>query len=304
MIVRDKSNSLKLLFVWRGTILPKVLPMVLILMAVSMVAWMLTHYKVYTVTGVPAVGFTVFGVVLSIFLGFRNTACYDRWWEGRKLWGAMIANTRHLTRDSHFLEPYQRDKLLTDMLIFIGLLRNRLRGQSASIEQFTHYHPIDQDEIDRFNQHINAPQLLLERMQLRLMDAVKSGSMTDIIYTSVQRHVVEMGSIQAGCDRIASTPLPFPYSVLLHRAVFCFCWMLPFGLESVMGIWTPFLVGFLSYLLLGLDELSYQLEEPFGTADNDLPLDTMVRLMERETLALLNNPIPDAISADQYYNYS
>lgn len=71
-----------------------------------------------------------------------------------------------------------------------------------------------------------------------------------------------------------------------------------------MGIWTPFLVGFLSYLLLGLDELSYQLEEPFGTADNDLPLDTMVRLMERETLALLGKPIPDAISADQYYNYS
>lgn len=304
MIVRDKSNGLKLLFVWRGTVLPKVLPMVLLLMAISMVAWSLTHYKVYTVTGVPAVGFTVFGVVLSIFLGFRNTACYDRWWEGRKLWGAMIANTRHLTRDSHFLGEHEREKLLTDMLLFVGLLRNRLRGQAAQAEQFAHYYQMDKDELHAINAHINAPQWVLERMQKRLITAVQTGRITDIIYTSVQRHVVEMGGIQAGCDRIASTPLPFPYSVLLHRAVFCFCWMLPFGLESVMGIWTPFLVGFLSYLLLGLDELSHQLEEPFGTADNDLPLDTMVRLMERETLALLGKPLPDAITADAYYNYS
>lgn len=304
MIVRDKSNGLKLLFVWHGTVLPKVLPMVLLLMAISMVAWSLTHYKVYTVTGVPAVGFTVFGVVLSIFLGFRNTACYDRWWEGRKLWGAMIANTRHLTRDSHFLGEYEREKLLTDMLLFVGLLRNRLRGQAAQAEQFAHYYQMDKDELHAINAHINAPQWVLERMQKRLITAVQTGRITDIIYTSVQRHVVEMGGIQAGCDRIASTPLPFPYSVLLHRAVFCFCWMLPFGLESVMGVWTPFLVGFLSYLLLGLDELSHQLEEPFGTADNDLPLDTMVRLMERETLALLGKPLPDAIIADAYYNYS
>lgn len=100
MIVRDKSNGLKLLFVWRGTVLPKVLPLVLVLMAISMVAWLLKHYQIYSVTGVPAIGFTIFGVVLSIFLGFRNTACYDRWWEGRKLWGALIANTRHLSRDS------------------------------------------------------------------------------------------------------------------------------------------------------------------------------------------------------------
>lgn len=304
MIVRDKSNRLKLLFVWRGTVLPKVLPLVLALMAISMVAWGLTHYKVYAVTGVPAVGFTVFGVVLSIFLGFRNTACYERWWEGRKLWGAMIANTRHLTRDSHFLPNDERKQLLIEMLLFVGLLRNRLRGQTADRAQFAHFHDLADDELDALNHHVNAPQVMLEKMQLRLMRVVQTGQVSDIVYTSIQRHVIEMGNIQAGCDRIASTPLPFPYSVLLHRAVFCFCWMLPFGLESVMGIWTPFLVGFLSYLLLGLDELSHQLEEPFGTADNDLPLDTMVRLMERETLSLLDLPLPAPINADASYNFS
>ena len=131
MIVRDKHNSLKLLFMWHGTILPKVLPMIILLMAVSMIAWGLSHYQLYTVKNVPAVGFTVFGVVLSVFLGFRNNACYDRWWEGRKLWGALIANTRHLSRDSHFLGDDDRQALLMDMLIFVNLFKDRLRHQNC-----------------------------------------------------------------------------------------------------------------------------------------------------------------------------
>lgn len=303
MIVRDKSNSLKLLFVWHGTVLPNILPVILGIMSLSMVAWALSHFQLFAVTTVPAVGFTLLGVVISIFLGFRNNACYDRWWEGRKLWGALIANTRHLSRDSQFLPSHQREALLMDMLLFVALLRDRLRGQQICRTQFG-YRMIDDAQLDILDQEINAPQRVLETMQKRLIDAVTQGVVSDIIYTSIQKHLIEMGNIQAGCDRILSTPLPFPYSVLLHRAVYCFCWILPFGLESVLGIWTPLLVGFMSYLLLGLDELSRQLEEPFGNDDHDLPLDTIVRLIERETLSLLNHPLPEAWQATRHYHYS
>lgn len=102
MIVRDKSNSFKLLFAWRGTVLPKVLPTILGIMVLSFIAGFVAQFQWYYIATVPAVGFTMFGVIISIFLGFRNNACYDRWWEGRKLWGALVANTRHLSRDSHF----------------------------------------------------------------------------------------------------------------------------------------------------------------------------------------------------------
>lgn len=303
MIVRDKSNSLKLLFVWHGTVLPNILPVILGIMSLSMVAWALSHFQLFAVTTVPAVGFTLLGVVISIFLGFRNNACYDRWWEGRKLWGALIANTRHLSRDSHFLPSHRREALLMDMLLFVALLRDRLRGQQICRTQFG-YCMIDDTQLDILDQEINAPQRVLETMQKQLIDAVTHGIVSDIIYTSIQKHLIEMGNIQAGCDRILSTPLPFPYSVLLHRAVYCFCWILPFGLESVLGIWTPLLVGFMSYLLLGLDELSRQLEEPFGNDDHDLPLDTIVRLIERETLSLLNHPLPEAWQADNKFNFT
>lgn len=305
MIIREKSNNLALLFMWQGTILPKVLPMIVMLMAVSMVAWGLTHYQVYTVKNVPVVGFTVLGVVLSIFLSFRNNACYDRWWEGRKLWGALIANTRHFSRDTQFLNADERRTILVDMLIFTNLLKDRLRRQQLPADRFADYLQLDDDKQQLLNDlienHINAPQVILENIQLRLIHAVKTQQISDIIYTSIQCHVIEMGNIQAGCDRINSTPLPLPYSVLLHRAVFCFCWLLPFGVSGTLGLWTPLLVGLVAYLFLGLDELSKELEEPFGTELNDLPLDSMVRLIEHETLALLGDELPHAHTPKRFY---
>ncbi|OOS25437.1 bestrophin [Moraxella porci DSM 25326] len=303
MIVRDKSNSLKLLFVWRGTVLPRVLPTILGIVLLSLLSGLLTRYHWFDITAVPAVGFTIFGVVISIFLGFRNTACYDRWWEGRKLWGALIANTRHLSRDSHFLPAKDRQVLLYQMLMFVATLRDRLRGQPIHRAQFA-YTQIDEAHLDWLDNQINAPQRVLESMQQQLIDAVKQGHISDIIYMSIQKHVIEMGNIQAGCDRIHGTPLPFPYSALLHRAVYCFCWMLPFGLQSVMGLWTPLLVGFICYLLLGLDELAQQLEEPFGRDHHDLALDTMVRLIERETLMLMDRPLPEPWRMDKNFNFS
>lgn len=123
----------------------------------------------------------------------------------------MIANTRHLSRDSHFLHDDDRRAILVDMLIFVNLFRDRLRHQKLPVERFADYLDIDDKDKDELNmlirQHINAPQVVLERMQHRLIHAVKSGQISDIIYTSIQRHIIEMGNIQAGCDRISSTPL-------------------------------------------------------------------------------------------------
>ena len=303
MIVRDKSNSFKLLFAWRGTVLPKVLPTILGIMVLSFIAGFVAQFQWYYIATVPAVGFTMFGVIISIFLGFRNNACYDRWWEGRKLWGALVANTRHLSRDSHFLAPNERESLLYQMLLFVAILRDRLRGQNIQRLQFG-YTKIDDHYLDWLDQQINAPQRVLEAMQQQLIKLVQQGHMSDVIYMTIQKHVIEMGGIQAGCDRIHSTPLPFPYSALLHRAVYCFCWALPFCLQAVMGFWTPLLVGFISYLLLGLDELARQLEEPFGFDHHDLALDMMVRMIERETLMLMDKPLPKPWQIDKHFNMS
>ncbi|WP_180003192.1 MULTISPECIES: bestrophin family protein [unclassified Acinetobacter] len=301
MIVRDKSNSFSLLFAWHGTILPKVLPALGLVIFLSGLLVYLRQAHFFSFPAVPAIGFTIFGVILSIFLSFRNTACYDRWWEGRKLWGALIATTRHLCRDSYVLDDQSREILLYRMMLFTHLLRDRLRQQQQSIQHYQTHTGFEVAAFEQLPTHINASQWVLEQIQKDLVLLYKQGKITDIIYNNLNQHTVALGDIQAGCDRILSTPLPFSYSVLLHRAVYSFCFILPFSLEASLGLWTPILVGLIAYMLLGLDELSAELEEPFGFQDNDLPLDSIVRLIERETLSSLGQELPEAIKAKKAY---
>ena len=301
MIVRDKSNSFSLLFAWHGTILPKVLPALGLVIFLSGLLVYLRQAHFFSFPAVPAIGFTIFGVILSIFLSFRNTACYDRWWEGRKLWGALIATTRHLCRDSYVLDDQSRKILLYRMMLFTHLLRDRLRQQQQSIQHYQAHTGFEVAAFDQLPTHINASQWVLEQIQKDLVLLYKQGKITDIIYNNLNQHTVALGDIQAGCDRILSTPLPFSYSVLLHRAVYSFCFILPFSLEASLGLWTPILVGLIAYMLLGLDELSAELEEPFGFQDNDLPLDSIVRLIERETLSSLGQELPEAIKVQKAY---
>ncbi len=301
MIVRDKSNSFSLLFAWHGTILPKVLPALGLVIFLSGLLVYLRQAHFFSFPAVPAIGFTIFGVILSIFLSFRNTACYDRWWEGRKLWGALIATTRHLCRDSYVLDDQSREILLYRMMLFTHLLRDRLRQQQQSIQHYQTQTGFEAAAFEQLPTHINASQWVLEQIQKDLVLLYKQGKITDIIYNNLNQHTVALGDIQAGCDRILSTPLPFSYSVLLHRAVYSFCFILPFSLEASLGLWTPILVGLIAYMLLGLDELSAELEEPFGFQDNDLPLDSIVRLIERETLSSLGQELPEMIKAKKAY---
>ena len=294
MIVRDKSNLFAILFAWQGTILPKVLPALIGVIAISAFLVYLSTQHLLTVPAVPTIGFTIFGIIVSIFLSFRNNACYDRWWEGRKLWGALIANSRHISRDSHVLDDAHRRQMMHRVMLFSRLLRDRLRKHDFVMDASDKKAGFSADIFEDFKHNINSSQYVLEQIQKDLVKALKRGEISDIIYSTLNKHIVELGNIQAGCDRIVTTPLPFAYSVLLHRTVYCFCLILPFSLASSLGLWTPVLVGLIAYLFLGLDALSSELEEPFGLQENDLPLDSIVRLIEREMLSSLGEQLPAA----------
>lgn len=296
MIIKNKNNIFQILLAWKGTVLPQLIPQLSILFIISFGFEILTYYHItHMPVLTPSSGFTIFGVIISIFLVFRNNASYDRWWEGRKLWGQLIASSRHLDRDSKILSPSRRTSLLHYTIAFANILRDRLRQQTANLESFVETLQFDQATQTHISQHMNAPQYILGLMQEELLSAYQSGEISDIFYTQINQHIIEFGGVQAGCDRIAGTPLPYAYLVLLNRAVYCFCILLPFCLGSVLGLYTPFLVCLLAYLFLGLDRLGAELEEPFGLQNNDLPLDSMVRLIERELLTSLGQPIPQPI---------
>lgn len=189
MIIREKNNSLSLLFAWRGTILPKVLPALLCVILISAAVGYLVRAHALNMPAVPAIGFTVFGMILSIFLSFRNNACYERWWEGRKLWGSLIATSRHLTRDSHILSDVLRRRILYRMLLFTALLRDRLRQQEC-----VQYHDLAAADVAAFEQQlagqINPAQYVLELIQKDCVMAYRQGEITDILYQGLTQHVV------------------------------------------------------------------------------------------------------------------
>lgn len=300
MIIREPNDTIKLLFSWRGTILPKVLPPLGVVMLISAIVGGIEYANIYRFPELPLVGFTLIGVVLSIFLGFKNGACYDRWWEARKLWGSLIATARHYDRDCRILPQGRRERVIQHVIVFANVLRDRLRHQTANPIALIETSGMSQQALTQLYQHTNAPQYTLSLIQWELMQALKEGEISDIIYTQMNKYVVDLSMVQTGCDRIATTPLPFAYSVLLNRTVYFFCFMLPFSLGSLLGLATPLLVGILAYTFLGLDALSSEIEEPFGTQSNDLPLDAMVRTIEIELLSTLGKPTPPPIQAHDH----
>lgn len=298
MIVREQQpNILRTLFSWRGTILPKILPPLGVVMLISAIVGGIEYTNLYQFPELPLVGFTLIGVVLSIFLGFKNSAGYERWWEARKLWGVLIATSRHFDRDCRILSQGRRERVIQHVIVFANVLRDRLRHQTANPTELTATSGLSQQALTQLYQQINAPQYALSLIQWELLQALKEGEISDIIYTQMNNHVAELSVVQTGCDRIANTPIPFAYSVLLNRTVFFFCFMLPFSLGSLLGLATPLLVGILAYTFLGLDALSSEIEEPFGTQSNDLPLDALVRSIEIELLSTLGKPTPPPIQA-------
>ncbi|MCW3106541.1 MAG: hypothetical protein JWQ09_1047 [Segetibacter sp.] len=120
MIIRDKQNWFKLLFVWKESVLPEILPRLIVLFILSCLVvyyhgtfW---HYKI----PLNAAPFTLIGVALAIFIGFYNNASYDRFWEGRKLWGALLNDTRSLCRQAITFSGYPQGS--SELTNFIQLL--------------------------------------------------------------------------------------------------------------------------------------------------------------------------------------
>ena len=157
MIVRDQHSIFNVLFSWRGTILPKILPSLGVVMLISAIIGGVEYIDLFSFPEIPLVGFTLIGVVLSIFLGFKNTACYDRWWEARKLWGTLIATARHFDRDCRILTQVRREKVILNVILFANVLRDQLRQQTANPTELTETSGLSQQALTQLYQQHNAP---------------------------------------------------------------------------------------------------------------------------------------------------
>ncbi|BCR06294.1 membrane protein [Desulfuromonas versatilis] len=307
MIVCQRPSGLRLFFTYRGSILQQIKAKLLVTMLLAL-AVTLTHGTLFrlkiTMTPVP---FSLIGIALAIFLGFRNSASYDRYWEGRKLWGQLVITSRNLCRQIlTFVDtggtppspsPLQR-KMVYRVIAFTHALRHHLR-ESCPKEDLAPLLPANERE--RTDRARNKPNFILESLGNELRRCLAEKRTHPYFAASLDQNLDSLAGILGGCERIKNTPIPFAYTLLVHRTAYLYCFLLPFGLVDSLGFMTPFVVGIISYTFFGLDALGDALEQPFGLFPNDLPLTAIALTIEgdlREALGESDLPKPPPLVGD------
>lgn len=296
MIVRPKPNLIGILFSLKGSIAKRIaLRSILVTLLASVIVLVETLHPAYF-SKVNATPFTLLGLSLSIFMSFRNNACYDRWWEGRKQLGQLIIEVRSLIRETLIIQySPQRDSLLRELCGFAHSLIARLRLE----DEVSAGQPWVSEPLDR--SHPNITDNLLQSLGRRCSALAEQGLISEWRYTQLETRLVSLSQVQASCERIKSTPLPFPYTLLLHRTIYLFCILLPFAMAEPLGWLTPIFTAIVSYTFFGLDEIGDDLEDPFGFDENDLPCNAILRTLEREVLAALGqSPLPPPLEPVEY----
>lgn len=281
MIVLPRPTLRDILFRVRGSIIRSIASRLAAMLLIASAAVLLAGRTPAVLAQLGAIPFTLIGLALSIFMSFRNSACYDRWWEGRKLWGQLIIDTRTFARQTAHLAPEVRRPLLMGLIGFSHGLAARLRGTPEAAVIAPWMDPGD------WTGQPNPTDAVLRAIGRACSRLVEDGHVSDIRYSVLEQPLIGLSQVQAGCERIKATPVPYAYSLLLHRTAYTFCLLLPFALAQSLGWWTPLVVLVVCYTFFGLDALGDEMEDPFGEETNDLPLAALVRTVERELLAAL-----------------
>lgn len=243
---------------------------------------------------------TLVGVALGLLLVFRTNASYDRYWEGRKMWGSIINESRNLGRAARvYLMPAAPD-VAQRVAVWTAAFA---RASMHSLREETGLGPaVEHLPTDEAHAALGAPHVPLHaatRITEALVEARDRGAISDYVLMQVDRNVQLMVDYLGACERIVRTPLPFVYVVHVRRALFLYCYTLPFVLVGMYRWWTILVVLLAAYTFLGIEEIGVEIENPFGRDANDLPLERYCETVERDVLGVLEMPpmAPDPFGA-------
>ena len=291
MIVSKEKRWWRLVLTLQGSSLTRTWKRVAGTTALALIATILFEglgIQNFSLTVTP---FSLIGLAISIFLGFRNNASYDRYWEARKLWGRMVNVSRSWARQVRTLVAAPEGAEATEQEAVASLQRTLIERQVAYVHAFRMHlrnearweelSPwLDDDELEALKGESNRPAAISHRTGELMADAWRRGWVHPMHVPVLEGSLTEITGIQGGCERILATPVPFVYNVLMHRIVGLYCVFLPFGLVTTLHWSTPLAVAGIAYAFYGLDSIGDEIEEPFGRDPNDLPLSFLSRMIE------------------------
>lgn len=230
------------------------------------------------------------GFAISMLLVFRTNTAYDRWWEGRKLWGTLVNNSRNLAiKLSSVLPPEEvgQRTFFTKMIpAFAYALHNHLHSEKIRVELFEEdgVHGAILRGIDQ-NKHIpnQVAHLMIRHVQELYRDKKLTGDQLIILNSEL----TSFTDICGACERIKNTPIPFSYSVFIKKFIFIYIMTLPFGYVFSLGYLVIPVVVFVFYVLASLELIAEEIEDPFGGDANDVPTERLAQNIQRTVAEII-----------------
>lgn len=203
------------------------------------------------------------GFVLSLLLAFRINSAYDRWWEGRKLWGALVNNSRNLAiKIRHLGNANDIEYYNLYIPLYAEVLKNHLRGIKSDIAALTH-----------LNADKHVPNQVASLMIKRSYDMNKNGQLNTEQLMSINAELMSFTDICGACERIKNTPIPYNYGIFIKKFIFFFIMSLPLTWAFELHYYIVPIIAFVLYVLASIELIAEEIEDPFGFDENDLPLE-------------------------------
>ncbi len=237
----------------------------------------------------PDIPLSIFGGVIGLLAGFRNTSAYARWWEARTIWGGIVNNSRSFARQTLSLIDTSEDggaqrefeetkrRLVLLQIAYVHALRNHLRGAAP-------WHDlaglVSEQEAECFKRQSNVPLAIQQQIAFTVAQCYHRGWIDSVRWVSLDRTLSNLMDCQGASERIKNTPMPLQFERFIRLFIRIYCMFLPLGMVQSLGLLTPFGSTFVGFIFLALDQIGRDLEAPFENLPNDISLSALSRTIE------------------------
>lgn len=243
------------------------------------IAWVEIHYFPNAVFLEKLISvYSLIGFVISLLLVFRTNTAYDRWWEGRRKWGEVVNDTRNLSVKLAAVLKDAEDREFFSRMIpnFVFAMKEQLR-QGIDIDELE----LTKQEHNQLITSEHIPTAIVGLMYERVQQLRSKGILTESDQLTIDKNLNPLLESMGACERIKNTPIPFSYSLFLKKFIFIYVTTLPLAFVTVFGYYSALIATFVFYVLVSMEVLAEEIEDPFGSDDNDLPTDQLAERMKR-----------------------
>jgi putative membrane protein len=279
MIVYNTKEWFGIFRLHKADTFRKLLPLIVVIcLYTTLVAWLELEYfqlsdKSY-MRNIPLMH-SLLGFAISMLLVFRTNTAYDRWWEGRRQWGSLVNTSRNMALKFNILLPAEdrmsREFFATLIPKFAEAMMQHLRSQATQFALDDKPHP----EIPDFNTAQHVPAQIAGTIMRKANQLYKDGVISGEQLITVNGDMTALMDICGACERIRNTPIPYSYSAFIKKFIFTYVITLPLGYVFSLGFLSVPVVAFIFYVLASLEVVAEEVEQPFGTDNNDLPMERL-----------------------------